>query len=96
MNIIKSFIASIIAFSLILFVIGSYSNASIGSLLGILGIAIFYALLVVVWAYAAYLLLDSGKWYYELFSVLMTGIFGIVVLIGIRWVYRKMNLHFLD
>lgn len=91
MNVMKAFTISAIFLFIIWLIFGSGKDIPVGIVW-----AILLGGIVVGWIYAAFLLLDSGKWYYELFSIIMTGIFGIVILIGLRWGYRKMNLHFLD
>ena len=54
------------------------------------------SLFVVGWCYAFFFLIDSEKWYYQLFAVLMTGIIGALILLGLRYLYRKSNFTFLD
>ncbi|MFA5396680.1 MAG: hypothetical protein WC346_11800 [Methanogenium sp.] len=54
------------------------------------------AIFIATWTYATFILLDSDSILYQIFAILMTGFFGVVVLLGIRWVYRKAGLHFLD
>lgn len=58
--------------------------------------AILLSLITVGWCYAFFLLFDSGKWYCQLFAVLMTGFFGAIILLGLRWIYRKIGFTFLD
>jgi|GEM_PF-3109251 len=67
----------------------------IGILIGILG-GMMLSFIVVGWCYTAFLLIDSEKWYYQLFAVIMNGLFGIVILLGLRWIYRKLGFTFLD
>jgi len=54
------------------------------------------AALVAIWIYAAFTLIDSENLLYQLVAVIMTGLVGILGLLGIRWVYRKMGFTFLD
>ena len=54
------------------------------------------SLLVVGWFYAFSLLIDTKKWYYQLFAVFMTGIIPSLIILGFRYVYRKSNFTFLD
>ena len=58
--------------------------------------ALLLSLIFVGWAYAALLLIDDKNQLYQIFAVITTGLIGIVILIGIRWIYRKLGLHFLD
>lgn len=50
------------------------------------------SLVVVGWAYAAYTLIDDENVWYQLFALLITGVVGIIWLLGIRWIYRKLGL----
>lgn len=47
------------------------------------------ALICIGWIYAFFLLMNTGKWYWELVAVLMTGIVGAVILLAGRWTVRK-------
>jgi len=58
--------------------------------------SLIMAIFIATWTYATFILLDSDSILYQIFAILMTGFFGVVVLLGIRWVYRKAGLHFLD
>jgi len=58
--------------------------------------ALMLSFIFVGWAYAALLLIDDENQLYQIFAVIMTGLIGIIILLGIRWAYRKMGLHFLD
>lgn len=40
------------------------------------------------WIYAYFLLMDSGKIYYQIFAVIMTGIFGAIILEVFRRIYN--------
>lgn len=64
-------------------------------ILGMLFVATI-SLLVVGWFYAFFFLIDTKKWYYQLFAVFMTGIIPSLIILGFRYVYRKLNFTFLD
>jgi len=70
--------------------------SQIVAVLSFIGLCAFLAFLVTGWAYAAFLLIDSDSILYQIFAVVMTGLFGICVLLGIRWGYRKVGLTVLD
>lgn len=59
-------------------------------------LAIMVSLIIVGWNYAFFLLINSEKWYHQLFAVIMTGLFGACILLGLRWIYRKIGFTFLD
>jgi len=46
---------------------------------------------LIAWIYSYFLLMDSGKIYYQIFAVFMTGLFGALVLEISRWSYRKIR-----
>ena len=58
--------------------------------------ALLLSFFFVGWAYAALLLIDDENRLYLIFAVGMTGLIGTIILLGIRWGYRKLGLHFLD
>ena len=71
-------------------------NIHIGDLyIGILW-ATMLSFIVVGWCYAFFLLIDSEKWYYQLFAVIMSGLIGAGILLGLRYIYRKLGFTFLD
>jgi len=47
-----------------------------------------YIAIPVAWIYAYFLLMDSGKIYYQIFAVIMTGIFGAIILEVFRRIYN--------
>jgi len=71
-------------------------EAGLNGLFLVILLAGIYALILVGWCWAFFLLMNTKKWYYELFAVIMTGIFGAILLIGLQWVYHKLGLRFLD
>ena len=58
--------------------------------------ATMLSFIIVGWCYAFFLLIDSEKWHYQLFAVIITGLFGAVILLGLRYIYRKLGFTFLD
>lgn len=66
------------------FVSSSYGDI----LLGVFIVLIFFAMFI-GYCYAFFLLIDSEKWYYQLVAVIITGLFGAGILLGLRWLYRK-------
>jgi len=56
---------------------------------------VFLSLIIVGWIYAYCILMDTKKLIYEIIAVVMTGIFGAVILEIMRWIYKKIGWTFL-
>lgn len=81
---------------LLYYAVSSGGHVQIGDVFGGVLWAAMLSLLVVGWCYYFFLLIDSEKWYYELFAVIMTGLIGAGILLGLRYIYRKLGFTFLD
>lgn len=91
MNFWKPFGICALIFFIGWLILGKGADIAVG-----IAFALLLSLIFVGWAYAALLLIDDKNQLYQIFAVIMTGLIGIVILIGIRWIYRKLGLHFLD
>lgn len=69
---------------------------SIGTIFISIFLSLLITFLIVGYTFALFLLYDSGKWYYQIFAVLTGGLIGLIVLLGVRWVYRKAGFTFFD
>ena len=81
---------------LLYYAVSSGGHVQIGDVFGGILWAAMLSLLVIGWCYTFFLLIDSEKWYYQLFAVIMTGLFGAAILLGLRYIYRKLCFTFLD
>ena len=91
------FIEVVIILFLVSAGIWSYSNGgTIDFLVPMIFTSIIILIIIEIWIYAFFLLVDSREWYFVIFGILMTGLVGAGILLILRNLYRKYNWHFLD
>lgn len=99
MNFIKSFltlwIVLWIVYLISFLIAGDFSRIVTALIVGVF-LGAFLSFIVTAWIWSAFLLIDSGKIYYQIIAVLMTGLFGIIILLGIRFVYHNLGFTFLS
>jgi hypothetical protein len=57
---------------------------------------ILYSVIITVWAYIIYYLVDRDNFLCFLLAVIVGGIFLTFIFLGFRWIYRKLGFKFLN
>jgi hypothetical protein len=90
-NPLKSILVSILLVFVVLVAVNGPGDIPLA-----IAMSLLLGIVLGVWAYAALLLIDSDSGLYQAVSVIMTGVIGILVLLGLRWGYRKTGMTFMD